>query len=408
MQPGSDGEVPSEEVGQFLNAIYVAVEKMRAFGFSDKDFGGKIEIVHRKDDERANGRYFPKDDKSVIFYPPIRGAADYLWTIVHETMHRIWVKHMSDDARELWATLCEVVGRPYDPAAADALAKVVQSRPEKSSLWFFFNKHYGSDPELFRGWLKTKKVSDSFPSKYANADPAEAFAEVAANVILGRGHAGREMSRSGSIVRKVFLELVAHLRHKPELTEGCLFEDLQFEREQQDENFLQTQVDFGYLRVRIPGWVQKNIPEDNILKLEHRPHVTVYYGADKRDLSAIQQIVQDYGRPIRAMLGTFNIFEHEERDVLYIEVIGDSIRELHQKIAKLPNSRPPTRPNYIPHLTVAYLKKGAGRRYVGITPFRMVISARGLTVIDASGAEQTVKPESQDELTREPILMAGL
>jgi len=383
LRPSSDGEVPTRAVGDFLDAIYIAVEKIRAFGLEDDQFGGDIEIVKREPEEKANGRYFPKEDKSVIFDPPVRGAPDVLWTIIHEVMHRVWVKHLDDEAKELWGLLCHSTGKLFDADSAMAMARVVKTKPEKSSLWFYFNKHFGDDLDKFTSWLQTRRVSDSFPSQYASADPAEAFSEVAANMILGRGHAGKEINSSGSMVRKVFLSIIGPLRVKGR--DGRIFESALLERELQDENFLQTQVDFGYLRVKIPRWVAKNISENNIIKLEHRPHATVYYGADKRDIPGIEKAIQDYGRPIRMLLGAFNIFEHEEQDVLYLELVGDALPELHKAIKRLPYSRPQTHPKYVPHLTVAYLKKGTGRKFIGVTPFRMVISARGITVVESNG-----------------------
>lgn len=400
LKPSSDSEVSSEDIGEFLSAIYIAVEKIRAFGLEDDDFGGDIKIVKRKSGERANGRYYPKGDKTVVYYPQVRGAPDLPWTIVHEVMHRIWVKHISNEAKEVWGLLCDSTGKEIDDAEAEAMSLVVKNSPDKSSLWFYFKKHFGDDLGVFKQWLKTRRVSDSFPSQYASADPAEAFSEVAANMILGRAHAGKELRRSGSMVRKVFLSLLGPLRAT---RRGRMFEDIVLEQ-QQDENFLQTQVDFGYLRAKIPNWVAKNIPERNIIKLEHRPHVTVYYGADKRDREKIEKVVLDYGRPIRAMLGEFDTFEHDEHDVLFIKIIGDSFKELNKRIGELPHSRPSTHPVYKPHLTVAYLKKGTGRKYIGITPFRMVVSARGITVIDAVGIERIIRAVPITE--REPLLLA--
>lgn len=406
LKPKFDEDVPVEDIGEFLSAIKIATDKLREFGFSDGDFSGEVRITQRKDGEKANGRYTPKSDKIRIFNPPDRGPPDFLWTVVHEVLHRIWVKHIDDDAKVVWAALCKATGKPFDPYAAEALAKTVQRHPDKSSLWFYFKKHFGDDLGLFRMWLKTLRPSDSFPSNYANSDPAEAFSEVAANVILGRGHSGREMNRSGSMVRKLFLAMVGHLRNKDSMAK-C-FEDLvEQAMPDKDENFMQTQVDFGYLRITLPRWIQKNISPDDILKIEHRPHATVYYGADKRDTDKIVQVVQDYGRPIRVSLGALNIFEHPERDVLYIELVGDSLIELHNQIGKLPFSRPQTYPQYIPHLTLAYLKKGAGRRFIGQTPFKRVISARGLTLVDASGIEKIIRAQPDEAFDREPILLAG-
>ena len=405
LRPSSDAAVPAEVVGDFLSASYIAVEKMRSFGFSDEDIGGPIKIVARKKGEKANGRYTPKTDLVEIFDPPLRGAPDFPWTIIHEVMHRVWVKHLDKGAKDVWEALCRTTGKPFDPDAAEVLAKTVKRQPDKSSLWFYFNKHFGDDLGLFKLWLKTRRVSSSFPSNYASAEPAEAFSEVAANMLLGRGHAGREIKRTGSMVRKVFLCMVGPLRNKG--AEGKLSEDIQLEYQAQDENFLQVQVDFGYLRITMPRWIEKNINGRDILKLEHRPHATVYYGADKRDIAQIQEVIETYGRPIRVSLGALNIFEHEDRDVLYVELVGDSLISLNKQIAKLPNSRPPTHPNFIPHLTLAYLTKGTGRKFVGQTPFHRIVSARGLTVIDASGIERTMRAVPDEAIDREPLLLAG-
>ena len=407
LEPSAEEDVSPEDVSKFLTAVKIAADKLREFGFDDADFSGKVKLVARQSGERANGRYTPNSDLIEIFCPPDRGPPDYLWTVVHEVMHRIWVKHLDDDVKALWAGLCQATGKQFDPLAAEALARTVKRQPEKSSLWFFFNKHFGDDLGLFKLWLKTLRPSDSFPSQYANADPSEAFSEVAASVILGRGHSGKGMKRSGSMVRKLFLCMVGPLRHRDSLSK--VFEDLlEHSMPTKDENFLQTQVDFGYLRVQLPGWIEQNINAADILKLEHRPHATVYYGADKRDIDKLTKILQDYGRPIRVSLGVINVFEQPDSDVIYIELVGDSLVDLHNRIAALPFSRPQAHPNYVPHLTLAYVKKGAGRKLIGTTPFRRVVSARGVTLIDSVGIERVIRTQPTEDPYREPILMAGM
>ena len=199
LEPSADPALCPEAIGEFLNAIYVAVEKIRQFGLRDEDFGGKIRLVERKPGERANGRYHAKEDRSEIFYPPVRGAPDMPWTIIHELLHRVWVKHIDKDSQSIWELMCDVTGKLIDDSAAEALVRKAQKEPDRSNMWFFFKKHFGDDLGQFKSWLKTRRVSDSFPSDYSNTDPSEAFSEVAAEVLLGRGHAGREMRRSGSM-----------------------------------------------------------------------------------------------------------------------------------------------------------------------------------------------------------------
>jgi 2'-5' RNA ligase len=400
--PSADSDVPAEAIGDFLDAIYIAVEKMRAFGLADKDIGGPIKVVARKPDERANGRYFPSDDRSVIFYPPVRGAPDWPWTIIHEVSHRVWNNLLPKESRKVWEMVANSIGKPIDAHAAEMLTKMVQNRPDNYNLWFFFKKHFGDDLNLFKGWLQTRRMSDAFPSDYANADPAECFAEVSADVILGRGHSGRKMRRTSSIVRKVFLSLV-----EPYLDRPSLPTDESVVLEQQDENFLQLQVDFPMLRDRVADWVQKNLRPGDIVKTPRSPHVTLLTGADKRDIPQIQQIAADFGRPIRMSLGAINVFEHPEHDVLYIEMVGDALPDMRSGLMKLPNTRPQVHA-YRPHMTIAYLKKGAGQRFVGTFPIKGVARSYGLTSIDSNAAETTIPTTGNDALNREPLLLAGM
>lgn len=402
--PTSGAGVPAEAIGDFLDAIYIAVEKMRDFGLRDKDIAGPIKVEAREPSERANGRYFPKDDRSVIFHPPVRGAPDWPWTIIHEVAHRVWHRVLPEESRKVWETVANSIGKPIDAHSAEMLAKMVQNKPDNYNLWFFFKKHFGKDLNLFKDWLQTRRMSDSFPSDYANADPAESFAEVAADVILGRGHAGRKMRRSSSIVRKVFLSLVEPYLDRPYLP---LPIDESVLVEQQDESFLQLQVDFPVARDRIAAWVSQNLKSTDIIKLPRSPHVTLMFGADKRDIAEIQRIAADYGRPIRMSMGALNVFEHEDQDVLYIEMVGDALPDMRGELLRLPNRRAQNH-SYIPHMTVAYLRKGTASKFIGTFPFRGVVMSFGLTAIDSSGIETTIPTSGNDALMREPLLLAGI
>lgn len=402
LTPSADPDVPAEAVGDFLDAIYISVEKMRAFGLSDKDIAGPIKVVAREPSERANGRYFPKEDRSVIFHPPVRGAPDWPWTIIHEVSHRIWNKVLPEESRKVWELISNSIGKPIDAHSAEMLTKMVQNRPDNYNLWFFFQKHFGKDLNLFRDWLQTRRMSNAFPTDYSNADPAESFAEVAADVILGRGHAGRQMRRTGPIVRKVFLSLV-----EPYLDRPYLPIDEALLAEQQDDQFLQLQVDFPGMRDRISAWIAENIRPSDILKTPRTPHVTLLFGADKRDMAQIQQVIADHGRPIRLSLGALNVFEHETFDVLYIEMVGDSMPSLRHRLMKLPNRRNQEH-DYRPHMTVAYLKKGAGQKFIGTFPLRGVIMSFGVTAIDSTGIESTIPTSANAALSREPLLLAGM
>jgi hypothetical protein len=167
---GSD--VPADGIGDFLDAVYIAVEKMRSFGIPDEVFGGPIRIEHRKEGDRANGRYHPDSNASSNFYPQVRGAPDWVWTNIHELAHRIWHKHVASDGKKLWNAITNSIGKPITAGEADALTRLVAKHPDRHNMWFFFSKHFGNDLSMFKAWLQTKRVSSELPSDYSNSDPA--------------------------------------------------------------------------------------------------------------------------------------------------------------------------------------------------------------------------------------------
>jgi len=392
-----NADVPSAGVDDFLRAASIAVKRLREFGLSDDVFGGPMSLVAREPGEAANGRYLASSGHSTIFYPQMRGAPDWLWTIIHELAHRIWHKHLSKDAKSVWATVSNNIGKPIPASAAEAIAQLVKKHPERHNLWFFFTKHFGNDLDIFKAWLQTKRISNELPTDYANADPAESFAEVFADLVLGRGRAGISMKRSGASMKRLMLSLVGPLRMQH------VFEDWLVE--QQDDNFLQCQLDLPFLMGELTTWTDSNLADSMVERIERRPHVTIVYGLDKRDAARIQEVAEDYGRPIRVSLGAFNFFDAPDHDVLYIEAVSEGLLQLHNELQALPHTRPTTHPKYVPHLTVAYLKKGMAARFKGTTPLRTVASRGGFSLIDAAGIETFVSTVTKVKDTS-PVLLA--
>lgn len=82
----------------------------------------------------------------------------------------------------------------------------------------------------------------------------------------------------------------------------------------------------------------------------------------------VRKIVAGYG-PVRLRLGKTNCFAGAEsgkpHDVVYVEVVGEDIEKLNWLMkAKLPHVE--THKSYIPHICLAYVKAGAGKKYVGL------------------------------------------
>lgn len=99
---------------------------------------------------------------------------------------------------------------------------------------------------------------------------------------------------------------------------------------------------------------------------EDRPHVTVKYGLHTDDADELRQVLADEG-PIKLTIGKMSIFpakEGTDYDVVKMDVDSPDLHRLNAKISKsLPVTD--THPEYKPHVTLAYVKPGAGAKYVG-------------------------------------------
>lgn len=121
----------------------------------------------------------------------------------------------------------------------------------------------------------------------------------------------------------------------------------------------------------------KSIPDDEVYHkndesgkedygIETEPHVTALYGLTKHDPEPIKAALEGHG-PVSFTLGKMSVFDNPDYDVLKVSVSGADIHAVNKKLKALPNEN--TFPDYQPHLTLAYLKKGEGAKYVGDSRF---------------------------------------
>ena len=95
---------------------------------------------------------------------------------------------------------------------------------------------------------------------------------------------------------------------------------------------------------------------------ETEPHITVKYGLHGNDAEAVRSLLADEP-PVRVKLGKVSLFENDDADVVKIEVDSPDLHRLNKKIADaLPVTD--THPDYKPHVTIAYVKPGMGKKYV--------------------------------------------
>lgn len=148
--------------------------------------------------------------------------------------------------------------------------------------------------------------------------------------------------------------------------------------ERKDEN-----LQYGCLMLyaKVPDWNKKiHIvkPEDVFEKdddygYEKEPHITIVYGLhnDKIDREELYEKIEEVIRPIRVEVDTIGFFENEEYDVVKFDVpVTPELKEYRKTFMKFPNTQ--SFPEYHPHMTIAYVKKGKGKTYAQkIRPFEV-------------------------------------
>lgn len=130
--------------------------------------------------------------------------------------------------------------------------------------------------------------------------------------------------------------------------------------------FASTQINLPKPLANAVLEVGKRIAKSDLAEkgLETEPHVTVKYGIHSDNPVSVRGIVSGEV-PMEGRLGRLGVFETPEADVLYAEVQsrGDGLARLNRKLtAGVENTE--TYPEYKPHVTIAYLKKGAGKKYL--------------------------------------------
>ncbi len=118
--------------------------------------------------------------------------------------------------------------------------------------------------------------------------------------------------------------------------------------------------------------VANTIPDEDLHPIgrEDEPHVTVKFGTHTDDAGEVADVIEGT-QPFVIMFGKTSIFEvrdnqdEESFDVVKVEVSGPGLFELNERIsAGLMHTD--TRPGFVPHATLAYVKPGLGEKYEGL------------------------------------------
>ena len=143
-------------------------------------------------------------------------------------------------------------------------------------------------------------------------------------------------------------------------------------RRDYDHKFSTTQVNLPQeLQDELQTWVDSNVPTDDLHPTEKQEppfHVTVKYGLHAKSPAAVEAILEGWG-PVELTLGSIDMFTtNEDYDVLIVRAQSDDLVNMNHAISDaLPHTD--TQASYSPHVTLAYLKKGAGDEWVGDDSF---------------------------------------
>lgn len=124
------------------------------------------------------------------------------------------------------------------------------------------------------------------------------------------------------------------------------------------------------LMLNIPNWdkllniiSKEDIYDEPGFGLEKDPHVTVLYGFhDNVDVEDIKKVTTFFKSPIDVKILNISKFECEQYDVLKFAVESSSLNKMNEIMSFFPHTT--DFPDYNPHVTISYLKKGTADKYL--------------------------------------------
>ena len=107
-------------------------------------------------------------------------------------------------------------------------------------------------------------------------------------------------------------------------------------------------------------------PYDDSFGLEENPHMTVIYGIHEDEVTPEQMInvIKENMEDVTVTISKISIFEQDEYDVVKYDIpVTEQIQSYRDLfINNFENTQ--TFPEYHPHMTIAYVKPGEGKKYI--------------------------------------------
>ena len=133
----------------------------------------------------------------------------------------------------------------------------------------------------------------------------------------------------------------------------------------------QINVDQRIPLIRLQKRIKKNnVYYENDVGLEDECHVTALYGLEKEnDYFRLRKKLENFGS-FSIKLGPVSSFRYESNpyDVLFFEIDSPRLHDLHWYIREN-FSNVYSYPEYKPHMTIGYIKKGTHKELEGKHPF---------------------------------------
>lgn len=139
--------------------------------------------------------------------------------------------------------------------------------------------------------------------------------------------------------------------------------------------FEEKTYEFGCVMVDVPvkNWneITSFIDTDDIYTvsdndnygIQDRPHLTLLYGTHKEVTSEQVESLLKNVKPFSIEIDGVDIFENKDYDVVKFNVKkNDLLQSIFDSLSTLPNSN--SFKDYNPHITIAYVKKGTGKKYI--------------------------------------------
>jgi len=159
---------------------------------------------------------------------------------------------------------------------------------------------------------------------------------------------------------------------KRDLLEEIIKEEIQLIKENHKFEAGCLMLDLKY---RIKNWkdILKIIDPDDVYDndtkeygLEKEPHITVLFGFDKNVVGKnVEDLFEDFSQNVKLQIKGISVFPPREGslfEVVKFDIVSEDLQKLNEMCRQLPHKN--SFPEYHPHMTIAYVKKGTGQRYV--------------------------------------------